>query len=390
MKELRVTLDFNPEGEIQKSLNEQMYYLHPGVHEVVFVGNEVVLSLDDSAPTDSIKTFALEVVKSTLQSFRKVENRVIYESEHPVVESLALDPHAQLAESGDLLPGGVGTFGYQGLLLKTLRALDRTFLEMALQMKAIEHDYPTTLPLASMLECGYVASFPQHAMFVANAHRDFEGIRAMSAYKSVEAGSSLGKHLDTPHAILAPTVCYHCFQAFKNRTLPHVDVMFTALAKCHRHEFKTVIGLERLNTFSMRELIFFGSKNFVNEQKQRIQQKTIDVLNSWGLKFRILGANDPFFATTAANKRTYQSLFDLKQEIQVLLPYKNKWLAIGSVNNHQAGLVNSFGIKSQSEGAELHSGCVGIGYERLALGLFSQKGLDPAKWSPELRKAFEN
>jgi seryl-tRNA synthetase len=255
-------------------------------------------------------------------------------------------------------------------------------------MGAIEQDCPTTVPLGSLVDCGYLSNFPHHAMFVSHAHRNYPDIRFLGTLSLSSNVPDINQRLESPHALLSPTVCYHCFQAFNGKTLPSNELLFTATAKCHRHEFKQVVGLERLNTFTMRELVFFGSKEYVASRISTIQTLIKSLFESWGLHFRIIGANDPFFASSASNKRTFQSLFSLKQELQVRLPYKDKWLAVGSLNNHVTGLVKAFAIKpaGESEPADLHSGCVGIGFERLALGIFAQFGLDASQWPEALVK----
>ena len=104
----------------------------------------------------------------------------------------------------------------------------------------------------------------------------------------------------------------------------------------------------------------------------------------WGLKFRVLTASDPFFATGSERKRVYQMAMDLKYELQVYIPHSKSWLAVASFNNHQQSLVVPYNINFNST-SPLFSGCVGYGYERLAYALYSQFGTNEIFWPEDLK-----
>ena len=71
--------------------------------------------------------------------------------------------------------------------------------------------------------------------------------------------------------------------------------------------------------------------------------------------------------------------FDLKYEVQALLPYKAKTLAIGSFNFHQDLFGRALNI-SDATGEFANTGCAGFGLERLALAFLAQHGLDAKLW----------
>ena len=64
----------------------------------------------------------------------------------------------------------------------------------------------------------------------------------------------------------------------------------------------------------MREIIFFGSDNYVETNRNEIMDHCKSYFIYLGLKFRIVTASDPFFTSGAEAKRIYQSALALKYE----------------------------------------------------------------------------
>lgn len=75
-------------------------------------------------------------------------------------------------------------------------------------------------------------------------------------------------------------------------------------------------------------------------------------------------------------------------DVQVKVPQDNKYIEIGGSDYIGTRLINNFGI-SASDQSQLHSGCQGIGWQRLAKGFLAQKGTDPKSWPKSLLKYFQ-
>ena len=63
---------------------------------------------------------------------------------------------------------------------------------------------------------------------------------------------------------------------------------------------------------------------------------------------------------------------DLKYEIVANIPFLKNDIAIGSINFHFNTFGKAFNISKN--GQFIFSGCIGIGFERLLLALYSQHG----------------
>ena len=190
--------------------------------------------------------------------------------------------------------------------------------------------------------------------------------------------TEIGKYTDNPSYVLSPNVCFHCFDFLKNSKLNKNFEIFTAKTTCSRYESLNVEDLIRLQSFTMREIIYYGS----NDNVENIRNQTINhfkmFLDKLDLKSRFVSASDPFFADINYAKTIFQTTMNTKIEAQVWIPYKKKWLAVASFNNHMDVLVNKYNIKLKNNN-KLFSGCTGYGYERLLFSIVSQHG-------PQLKK----
>jgi seryl-tRNA synthetase len=216
-------------------------------------------------------------------------------------------------------------------------------------------------------------------MFVAASTEDAAGLKAIadSAVGSVLSPGALGPH----DQVLAPTVCYHCFEALGGATLGG-DSLYTAMGSCHRFEILAGVSLDRLQTYRMREVIAFGAANQIAGTLDALLEFSESLLGRWNVPYRVATAMDPFFIGALESKAYFQTVFELKRELQLRLDFSGRWLAIASFNNHQQSLTRAFGISSSGE--KLESGCAGWGLERFAYTLLAHFGTDLARWPREV------
>jgi seryl-tRNA synthetase len=370
-------------SEALKTLVEQVYYLDHTIVKCNYKDGGLFLEFQSDSKVNEkmLKDDILHMSISVLKSFDRVETKIVFENDG--VGKYDLDPLDELMNTRQAIETYPGVFALQGDILKCINRLDAYFKSFALDKGAIEQHFQPTLPAKSLVENGYISSFPQHPLFVANVFRNIKNINTLSKDAKEKPINSmhqwLDDRIDTHKQILSPTVCYHCFETLRNQSIPLEGVLYTAIAPCHRHESRNISGLSRLQTFTMREIIFFGSEDYVETNRNEIQEHCKSYFIDLGLKFRIVTASDPFFTSGAEAKRIYQSALSLKYEIQAYLPHSDIWISVASFNNHQQSLVTPYKINFDSN-SDLYSGCVGYGYERLAYALYSQFGCDQSSW----------
>ena len=290
------------------------------------------------------------------------------------------DPHPELEASGELFQYGAGRFGFGPRLTQLMSLFDRDARALATRMAAMPYQFPSLIGADVLDRCRYLRSFPSALTMVSHLREDLGTIQEF-ARKAGWDGNQLvhnSDNLSSIQCLLAPSVCFHHYAWLRDRQLPG-PACITAVGKCFRYESRTMIGLERLWDFTMREVVFVGPQQYVLDQRQRVMDLTVELLDRWGLCYEIRSANDPFFIEDYASMVAFQLAFDLKFEILAPLPYKQKDLAIGSLNYHQDFFGRSFNITGP-KGEPFCTGCLGYGLERVALAFLSQHGLDPKSW----------
>jgi hypothetical protein len=370
----------SPSHELKKEIAEQLGYLSPDIHSFRFSadGIELRLSTPPSDP-EALKEMASTLVRDTATALGRVKSKTLYESKGS--PQYVEDPYEHLVNSRQVMPLMPGVFGFQGDFLSIMQRLDDILLTYALALGAVEQSYPTTLSTSTMVEVGYLSGFPQNVLFAAPVRHSMDSIDFVvnQPEKFQDDPLQLREYLGPHSQMLAPTVCHHCFESLRGRVIPSEGALFTAVGMCHRHESSNFQSLKRLQTYTMREQIFYGSSQHVEQRRQQFLEHIFTKMQEWNVRCRIVTASDPFFATATQKKRAYQTVMGLKYELLVHLPYADEWLAVASFNNHEDNLVSKFRIRHASE-EPLFSGCVAYGYERFTYALFSQFGTSIADW----------
>jgi seryl-tRNA synthetase len=296
---------------------------------------------------------------------------------------IAPDPMPALLASRSLVQTGLGRFVYGGIFLELMEALDSLVAAFAVDRGAAPQLYPTTVKVDTLVRSGYLKTFAQHAYFVAPAGLSSVSVASVAATNSAAELDSyavrglLGSH----DQVLAPTVCFHCFESLQGTRVP-APCSFTGVNHCSRFEIDADATLSRLHTFRMREYIVFGKTDYVEVQLNDALTWSTELLRRWGIAYRVATATDPFFAGAQTGKAFYQSTFALKRELQLHLPFNQSWIAFASFNNHQRAYTKAFDI---GDDTSLSSGCVGWGWERFAYGVLASVGVDPLNWPAVMR-----
>jgi seryl-tRNA synthetase len=262
-------------------------------------------------------------------------------------------------------------------------SLDRLLLGHARELGAEPQVYPVLVEARTLMQSGYLKSFPHHAVFVAPVAQNLKSLQKIGTCSEPGELDEAGREsvFAAHDRVLAPTVCYPCMEALRGtRLISHRS--YTAMNPCHRSEALARDALDRLECFRMREVISFGDEAYVARLLETSFDYTRQILVRWGIAHQGVTATDPFFAG-AAGKRFFQATFALKRELRVRTDFDGQWLSIASFNNHQRSLTRSFGIEGPN--GPLHSGCVGWGFERLLYGLMCQLGTDCERWPAVVR-----
>jgi seryl-tRNA synthetase len=378
---LDVPAELRWDDVVAKELRENLPYFLPQGRLVAIDGRTIEVEAAATVPAAQAAAAVAALLRKVAANLRDSRETVLLEQArdrgaHP-------DPMPALLASGALVQTGVAQFVYGGTLLSLLEGIDRLLLRHALELDATPQCYPVTVRAATLIESGYLRSFGQHAFFVAPIARSAQALERLGAVTdggALEAAND-GTLFAAHDQVLAPTVCYHCMEALRDRELPRAQ-RFTAVNPCHRSEVLAAAALDRLQCFRMREIVAFGDEVFVSRSLDASLEWSTRLLGRWNIAFRLVTATDPFFAGAAGGKQYFQAAFALKRELRLRTDFDDRWLSVASFNHHQQSLTRTFRIRA---GDATHSGCTGWGYERFAYALLAQLGTDIGSWPVVVR-----
>jgi seryl-tRNA synthetase len=310
------------------------------------------------------------------------------------------DPLPALMAAGQVSQEATGIFALGPLLSRLIAWFENQFVDLADSFEAAPYRFPTLIPARYLERVNYFRAFPHSLTFVTHLREDLDVIDEFSQHAGCGGGAEstpaahihpaeLNSSMDSfarIQALLSPAVCYHLYFSLADKPLPGGQVVATAVGNCFRYEAINLTSLERMWNFTMREVIFVGSKDFVLQNRETARQRMAAVFERLGLAYRVESANDPFFIGEFRKQAAFQSAFQLKYEIRAKLPFKDTTLAVGSYNYHQDFFGRSLNI-TLPDGSPAHTGCVAFGLERIAFAFIAQFGLDPAVWPAEVREA---
>lgn len=245
---------------------------------------------------------------------------------------------------------------------KLFNYFDRSFQQLAGGFDSKERHYPVLLEEQFLKKIDFFSSFPHQALVVKRYSKNPKTENPIAGF-------------------LPRAVCYHYFAslAFQKNLKKSEDVI-TTKGCCFRHEQSN--DIYRLKTFTMREVIFRGSPEYIESLRQFFSQKIIEFAIKIGLRLTKIQAQDPFFLPLAGGKYAMQKLRPLKHEF--CFQATTGLVALSSSNNH----LNFFTSKLLKGGGQnkVHSGCIAFGLERWVVAFIEQHGEEENNWPAWLRK----
>jgi seryl-tRNA synthetase len=382
--EIQSKLAYVDQWIIQAHVDEDMIglQLHPDVYS------------REAAQTKAIEAEIEEKIQRVVLSMAKgaiKPKTQILEDHLDRPNSYYDDPMETLVARGEVSQETSGVYVLGPLLTRLIEYFEGQFIELANSFEAAPYRFPTLIPARFLERVNYFRAFPHSLTFTTHLREDLDVIDHFAQHaacddRGLNASPDSFAQIQT---LLSPAVCYHLYFALADKPLPNDQVIATSVGNCFRYEAINLTSLERMWNFTMREIIFVGSKDFVLENRELGRQRMAKFFEEIGFSYRVESANDPFFIGEFRKQAAFQSAFQLKFEIRARLPFKDSTLAVGSYNYHQDFFGRSLNI-NLSDGSPAHTGCVAFGLERIAYAFLAQYGFDIASWPAEVRAYMES
>ena len=267
------------------------------------------------------KKSCIKIIKTILSLRSK---RIIFEQNKK--KKNYSDPLILLKKRKEVTKISEGLFQFQGEFLKVFRATNKYFFNLATKkFRAKDQENPLLWPIDLYNKIDYFSDFPQQTLVISGLKKNHENYKKFSTkYKKENKKKSINltKHFRNSKYGLQPAVCDNCYYALQN-TKSNKNTIYTTYNKVFRDEKSNFDNLDRLISFSVRDIMFVGDKNFVIKTRNRLVKSLKKFFEISKLNCSIEVANDPFFATNI-QKNFLQDEFDLKYEILVEIPFLKK------------------------------------------------------------------
>ncbi len=347
---------------------------------------------DLAAVCDKVRRY----LDAMLQRFRRIEPTVHHRRARASSALLERSVFDRLVERGWAFEHGQGVVSLHGPALALLEGLDAAMAaEYRKRFGAQARSYPATIKASLLARCGYFEMHPNALSFVSHLVNDIDEIEA---FRQANSGESRQLQLTNPrafapiHQCLNPAACFPSYEHLEGSTVPPEGLVLTWKGRVFRYESSNTVGLDRLQEFNVRELVFIGTDDFVHDGRMRTVELAQELMERWDLSGRIETATDPFFATVYAARTFWQESTEVKYELCLEVEPgpsgQPRTIAAGSLNLHGAFFGDRFAIRDHT-GKDAFSGCVGWGLERWVLAVFTQHGLDLRHWPAPLRALID-
>ena len=374
---------------VRKHMEYAVWFADEGLQGVVGHGDQLVVQFADGVDVVALRT-KLERLLARFAQVGDFESREVF---RVAGAGAILEPYEELIARGWVVELGRGQVTLRGLALDLLEFLDDAFVRrIGGPAHARREYYPSVMATERLDRTNHFSSFPEHVQFVSHLREDLD-LLDLFARELRDAGgwtpevlAKLPRPMASPVIALNPAVCYHCYASVENTKIEGDGFVATARSRCHRYESGNHRTLARLLDFTMREVIYVGKPDFVKREREAAVQRMRELVESWGLSCWMETANDPFFTNDFEVKAAFQRQNDMKYELR--MPLADGSVAVASSNFHSVTFGKAFHISSGTR--PVCTGCSAFGLERWVYAMFSQLGMDPARWPGGLSRDFQS
>lgn len=394
--EITIKINFSIQDDADyENLQNSLPYCSQEIsfYEISRETNSVLIRVASSDQVENVTNKVNELLNKLKPAIHENMTRTIFDN-LSVSPPCKEDVYPILLKNGDVFCHAPGIYSLHRKLRQMFERLETHVRKFASTQKAEEVIYPVSIPIATLVKSNFFSAYPHFANFISTLKEDVDNISEFSKKAASDSKDNkavtldfLG-HLNVPKNMCRSAGCLHSYPSFENKVFKDNEtVCLTMMGRMFRNESRNASGLERLNEYSMRELIYFGSNEYVQSSLALSINWFKEFMISFGIKGVIQSANDPFFADNLATLQYFQRSQQTKLEARFYNPSTTNMISVGSINFHGSHFSKSYNIRFNN-GNPIATGCVGFGYERLIFLILAQYGYNEDSWPKALREFF--
>ncbi len=399
-------LEYSVEFELEKEPLEPVSV--PFAKEVDFQGRRCRILLEDLDKKALSRNYMDRMVKRIQE---KVDAQ-FYEGKGEYWEEMwysgekesawKKDPTEVMVEKNWIKQGPTkGKWFFYPQLAKVMRVMESIAMEEMLKpLKFQEIIQSHHVPFDIWVKSGHMAGIANEAYYVCEPKtrdvKEWERFYDLLKITGEVPRDELEKMVTGPRAGICYAQCPPMYWALQGETLSDDDLPLLLIdrsANSNRYESGGRHGMERVDEFHRLEPIYIGTPKQLVDLRERMIARYKHIFNEiLDLEWRMAWVT-PFYMQQSGLAGIEETEEKVKGTIdfEAYMPYRgsreeSEWLEFQNLSIVGDKFISAFNIKSQ--GAELWSGCSGIGLERWTAAFLAQKGLDPEKWPEAFKERF--
>ena len=351
-------------------------FVSPDIQNVVITEDGIEIEISDAGKTMELRAMLIEMMKKyTIPN--KIQETYY---ENYLNDKIFYDIGVQENEVIFFGNGQIG-FGEKGIFLFDF--FDSKFSEIAYELGAIEKLYPVLLPLDAYSMTGYVRKTPQYAIFCSTVK---ESLKELEQTDAAVHNKKIKEIIKEPRFALSPSACFHTYIEYKDKTLKD-NTIVTFKQNVFRNEGRLNYNeIGRLCDYHVREIVMLGSNQFIIEIRDKIMQKSKELMSKLQLVGDISLASDSFVVPKMQMYRKIQHIDKSKYEMHLNIS-SDKSISTASYNLHGKAFTDPFNI-SVENCEDTVTACVGFGLQRWVLAFLLQHGLNEESWPEEVKSEY--
>ena len=176
------------------------------------------------------------------------------------------DPLKILKKNNEVKKISKELFQFEGDFLNIFRKCNNFFYKLAVKKyKALDQENPVLWPIDLYKKINYLNEFPQQSLFMVGLKKNHNNLKNFAnRYSGSKKFNNIkiNNNFENAEYGLQPAVCDNCYYTLSNLK-SFKNTIYTTYNKVFRNENSKNNSLDRLMSFSVRDIMFVGDKNFV-------------------------------------------------------------------------------------------------------------------------------
>lgn len=363
-------------------LNKKVWYLSELLYDYQLQYDEekcvgIKVKIEESA-YESFENYLCNILKNDIYELKNISTEELWS--HQLAKDISEETTMHLLQQNNLVHiHGEGQVSLKYPLTELFEFFDAILKNLSVQIfSAEQYIFPTLIKSSVLDDAGYFDSFPNLWNFVSRLHNDYS---TFSDFKTESCNMDLNNiqkmSLVTRYS-LPPTMCYYVYDMLRESKVSNATV--TTRGKSFRYESNYCKNMSRLWDFTIRETVFLGSKEYVNQSLEKYRIIAIFIMDLLGLAGKCVYANDPFYLSNNAAKRiNVQRMNHSKVELRLNVS-NDETIAIASFNRHNQYIAKRFHLYLNEKHDLAYTSCIGFGLERMIFTFLCQYGVKENDW----------